>query len=175
MVVIGCPLNEAYNNINKKKKKSLVDVPKHIDEDTGVMDDFFKVTGLQGYVSESDYINKNVMGIGERSLAKDSDKNKEIQSITKDNIAKDNIDKDNIDKEKILSNNYERQQKIAVDYDEYINYEIYKRNMENNNHKIIEGFGNVKDDFNEVLLFALLGIFFIIFTDYIYKLGKKSY
>ena len=48
--------------------------------------------------------------------------------------------------------------------------------MTNNKSKpVIEAFGNIKDDFNEVLLFALLGIFFIIFTDYIYKLGKKSY
>ena len=38
-----------------------------------------------------------------------------------------------------------------------------------------EGFANVNDDFNDVLLFGLLGIFFLIFTDYIYKLGRKSY
>tara|TARA_B110000285_G_scaffold234318_1_gene310827 strand:- start:1483 stop:1896 length:414 start_codon:yes stop_codon:yes gene_type:complete len=38
-----------------------------------------------------------------------------------------------------------------------------------------EGFSNVNDDFNDVLLFGLMGIFFLIFTDYIYKLGKRSY
>ena len=38
-----------------------------------------------------------------------------------------------------------------------------------------EGFSNVNDDFNDVLLFGLLGIFFLIFTDYVYKLGRKSY
>ena len=38
-----------------------------------------------------------------------------------------------------------------------------------------EGFANVNDDFNDVLLFGLLGIFFLIFTDYISKLGRKSY
>jgi hypothetical protein len=38
-----------------------------------------------------------------------------------------------------------------------------------------EGFANINDDFNDVLLFALLGIFFLLFTDYIYKLGRKSY
>ena len=38
-----------------------------------------------------------------------------------------------------------------------------------------EGFANINDDFNDVLLFGLMGIFFLIFTDYIYKLGRKSY
>ena len=38
-----------------------------------------------------------------------------------------------------------------------------------------EGFSNINDDFNDVLLFGLLGIFFLIFTDYVYKLGRKSY
>ena len=31
----------------------------------------------------------------------------------------------------------------------------------------------MNDDFNDIILFFLTGIFFIIFTDYIYKLGKK--
>ena len=39
----------------------------------------------------------------------------------------------------------------------------------------IEGFGNVNDEFNDVLLFGLTGIFFLILIDYIYKLGKNSY
>ena len=39
----------------------------------------------------------------------------------------------------------------------------------------VEGLSTVNDDFNDVLLFGLLGIFFLIFTDYIYKLGRKSY
>ena len=38
-----------------------------------------------------------------------------------------------------------------------------------------EGFSNINDDFNDVLFFGLLGIFFLIFTDYVYKLGRKSY
>jgi len=38
-----------------------------------------------------------------------------------------------------------------------------------------ESFGNMSDDFNDVLLFGLLGIFFLMIIDYIYKLGKKAY
>ena len=33
----------------------------------------------------------------------------------------------------------------------------------------------LNDNFNDVLIFALFGMVFLIFTDYIYKLGKKSY
>jgi hypothetical protein len=39
----------------------------------------------------------------------------------------------------------------------------------------VEGFTSVNDEFNDVLLFALLGVFFLVFTDYVYKLGRKSY
>jgi len=58
---------------------------------------------------------------------------------------------------------FKSQQKMAM-MDE-------QRTLSQNN----EGFANVNDDFNDVLLFGLLGIFFLIFTDYIYKLGRKSY
>ena len=44
-----------------------------------------------------------------------------------------------------------------------------------NHYKFIETFSTVNDNFNDVLIFALYGIIFLIFTDYIYKLGKKSY
>lgn len=58
----------------------------------------------------------------------------------------------------------------------YQNYLNYQRNRANHiNNQKIEGFSNINDNFNDVLLFGLLGIFFLIFTDYIYKLGKKSY
>jgi len=60
------------------------------------------------------------------------------------------------------------------EYNEFLNYknEIIQKQKELSQ---TEGFTNINDDFNDVLLFGLLGIFFLIFTDYIYKLGKKSY
>jgi len=51
---------------------------------------------------------------------------------------------------------------------EFINNQVKKS-------QLIESFSNINDDFNDVLLFGLMGIFFLIFTDYIYKLGRKSY
>ena len=62
-------------------------------------------------------------------------------------------------------------------YQDYVN--LQKERYLKNQQKVVEpfsnGFDRINDDFNDVLLFALTGIFFIIFTDYIYKLGKKSY
>ena len=60
------------------------------------------------------------------------------------------------------------------DYQDYLNYQKNRANYVNN-VQTVEGFSNFNDNFNDVLLFGLLGIFFLIFTDYIYKLGKRSY
>ena len=53
--------------------------------------------------------------------------------------------------------------------------EIIQQQREKSQEGIEESFSNINDDFNDVLLFGLLGIFFLIFTDYVYKLGRKSY
>jgi hypothetical protein len=55
-----------------------------------------------------------------------------------------------------------------------IDYENYK-NRQKERATYSESFSNFNDDFNDVLLFALLGFFYLIFTDYVYKLGKRSY
>lgn len=62
------------------------------------------------------------------------------------------------------------------EYNELLNYrnQINQKQYELSQN-LTEGFTNINDDFNDLLLFALLGIFFLIFTDYIYKMGKKSY
>ena len=69
------------------------------------------------------------------------------------------------------------------EYDAFQEFKAFRSQQKNemmNNQRDLsqtnnEGFANVNDDFNDVLLFGLLGIFFLIFTDYIYKLGRKSY
>ena len=63
---------------------------------------------------------------------------------------------------------------VQISNDEYQKYKEYQRERYNKD-KLVEGFDSINDNFNDVILFALTGIFFIIFTDYIYKLGKKSY
>ena len=57
---------------------------------------------------------------------------------------------------------------------EYQDFKEYQRNRNISvmNRPMIESFTN-DEEFNDVLLFALTGIFFLIFTDYVYKMGKK--
>lgn len=69
---------------------------------------------------------------------------------------------------------YEKEKKDIQDYYER-QFEIYKKQLESYKVQHKEHFANFNDDFNDVLLFALLGFFYLIFTDYVYKLGKKSY
>ena len=68
------------------------------------------------------------------------------------------------------------------EYQEFLDFKQFKANQQveiinqqRNKSQENEGFSNINDDFNDVLLFGLLGIFFLIFTDYVYKLGRKSY
>ena len=62
-----------------------------------------------------------------------------------------------------------------ISNEEYQAFKEYQMQRYNKHRNVIEQFSNMNDDFNDIILFALTGIFFIIFTDYIYKLGKKSY
>tara|TARA_Y100000996_G_scaffold405902_1_gene381631 strand:+ start:221 stop:511 length:291 start_codon:yes stop_codon:yes gene_type:complete len=74
-----------------------------------------------------------------------------------------------------------------ITQDEWVEFQTWKKFMAQQKMEIMnqqqqlsqnnnsEGFANINDDFNDVLLFGLLGIFFLIFIDYIYKLGRKSY
>ena len=63
---------------------------------------------------------------------------------------------------------------VRISNEDYKKYKEYQRGRYSDN-QIIEGFDRINDNFNDIILFALTGVFFIIFTDYIYKLGKKSY
>ena len=63
---------------------------------------------------------------------------------------------------------------IQISNREYQLFKEYQQNKYSKN-KLVEGFDSINDNFNDIILFALTGIFFLIFTDYIYKMGKKSY
>ena len=76
---------------------------------------------------------------------------------------------------------------VQIPQQEYKEFQQFKQFKAEQHAKIInqqrkksqespgEGFANINDEFNDVLLFGLLGIFFLIFTDYVYNLGRKSY
>ena len=63
---------------------------------------------------------------------------------------------------------------VRISNEEYKKYKEYQQRIYSDN-QIVEGFDRINDNFNDIILFALTGVFFIIFTDYVYKLGKKSY
>lgn len=72
---------------------------------------------------------------------------------------------------------------VEISNEEYQAFKEYQKQRHlQAQQRIFEGYKNFQqssydfdDDFNDVLLFGLTGIFFLIFIDYIYKLGKKSY
>ena len=68
----------------------------------------------------------------------------------------------------------EKEDFVRISNEDYKRYKEYQQGRYSDN-KIVEGFDRINDNFNDIILFALTGVFFIIFTDYIYKLGKKSY
>ena len=68
----------------------------------------------------------------------------------------------------------EKEDFVRISNEDYKKYKEYQQGRYSGN-QIVEGFDRINDNFNDIILFALTGVFFIIFTDYIYKLGKKSY
>jgi len=54
--------------------------------------------------------------------------------------------------------------------------QIPRREYEELQKNVVEGFGNnVDEQFNQLLLYIFTGIFFIVMMDTMYQLGKKSY
>lgn len=166
MVVVGCSLNEAYGipkrkKDKKKKNKDLINVGGYED------DNIYSPIGDVGKVQVEENLPKYL-------FIPPEDKEDEVKEVeVKEKVVK------TLEKVEILppepKKEVSKSSPYNIDHNDYMNYLIYKRNIN-------EGFSNntnniqkMNDGFNDVLLFALFGIFFLIFTDYIYKLGKKSY
>lgn len=159
MVVNGCLLDEAYVNYDKKeKKKKNKKENKDIDIDRN-----FKQSGMIKPNDEDDSlfypVNKNYYNQERHSFHQQENNNPVIQ----ENHVYDSGE--NSEYNRLLTNK---------DYQDYLEFQ---RNRHNYVHQkdIVETFSTVNDNFNDVLIFALFGMVFLIFTDYIYKLGQKSY
>lgn len=189
MEASGCPLDEAFGEIEniklkkkskKEKKKTDLIYPNEIKP----IDSHFQqeMKSVQGYDNNNQFFNingpTNTYGslhplqhhehVNDNVVPIVSQISRELNKpIVSDNIV-------NVESEKQI----EKQRNIISDkeYQEFKDYQR-KRFFENHQRKLsqLEGFSNVNDDFNDVLLFGLMGFFFLMFTDYIYKLGKKSY
>jgi len=54
--------------------------------------------------------------------------------------------------------------------------QISKGEYDNLKNRVVEGFANTTDDqFNQLLLYIITGIFYLLMLDTMYQLGKKSY
>ena len=149
----GCSLTEAFGDgsISKKKKKKKIIREGY--EENGKMLEFFPP---EESISKDTFTSSSTVDVEtSQKISSDPGKvlnpNEEVEEL----------------KEKLKI--YDKEKKDLQDY--------YKRQLDNykkaQHH--VETFANFNDDFNDVLLFALLGFFYLIFTDYVYKLGKKSY
>jgi hypothetical protein len=147
----GCSLTEAFGDgvIKKKKKKQVI---REGYEENGKSLEF---------IHPEDQKSKDTFSISNEVNVKGS------QGISS-GPGKILESKEEIDSLKEKLQIHEKEKKDLQDY--------YKKQLENyKKAHHVENFANFNDDFNDVLLFALLGFFYLIFTDYVYKLGKKSY
>ena len=149
----GCSLTEAFGDgsITKKKKKKKIIRQGY--EENGKMLEFYPP---EESISKDTFNSSSTVDV-ETSQKISSDPGKVLNSNEEVEELKEKL--------KI----HDKEKKDLQDY--------YKRQLDNykkaQHH--VETFANFNDDFNDVLLFALLGFFYLIFTDYVYKLGKKSY
>tara|TARA_B100000686_G_C16689329_1_gene916671 strand:- start:651 stop:1130 length:480 start_codon:yes stop_codon:yes gene_type:complete len=159
MVANGCFLDEAFGEIktqteNKgKRKKKKERSPHDFDKNYNSM-----AKNIDGFIEDEELFSE---------ITHDSKKEEKkiIEKVQRLKQEEYNDDDKNKEYRRLLNDK---------DYQDYLNYQKNRANYINN-VQTVEGFSNINDDFNDVLLFGLLGIFFLIFTDYIYKLGKRSY
>ena len=172
MVVNGFILDEAYGEIDtklKKKKTKKRERESHIEIDKDFKD---SSNTIGGFVQEGD---NSFYGISNDYFINQQKMNQSIENRTNYNQKYQQHIQNNMNglidwRDKYILNSQE--------YEEYI--ELKKNKLKCKYHppnkdQVVEGFSNINDNFNDILLFSLYGIFFLLFTDYIYKLGKKSY
>ena len=163
MVVVGCSLDEAYGILSKKKDKNKKEKKK-------------KILNVNGY-EETQKEYSPVSKIGHIEV-KDEMPKLPFIVLDKEEPSNDKEVRSEVVKPELIpqpKNKDENIQPYNIDHNDLINYLIHKRNITEGFTNQNNTFKNVNDGFNDVLLFALFGIFFLVFTDYIYKLGKKSY
>tara|TARA_Y100000996_G_C22110290_1_gene473651 strand:- start:69 stop:548 length:480 start_codon:yes stop_codon:yes gene_type:complete len=159
MVANGCFLEEAFgeiktqneNKVKKKKKKEHGNID--FDKNYNSMSN-----NVGGYIEDEEMFSE----ISQTNKKEEKKVMEKIEHLKKEDF---NDDSKNREYRRLLNDK---------DYQDYLNYQKNRANYVNN-IQTVEGFSNINDNFNDVLLFGLLGIFFLIFTDYIYKLGKRSY
>ena len=160
MTDVGCPLDQAFNinidtNVSKKKKKKKKNIK---------YDDDFVVEQLKKH-NLSSFDNKyNVYSpyeeMKEEVEVDNEDHNEKVIKLTNEEY--------DLYKEYQVNRFIKSKMK-----DEVIN----KKVKQVNNSDLIETFSLSDDntEFNNLLLFLIYGILYIVLIDWIYKLGRKGY
>lgn len=156
----GCSIKEAFNL--PKKNKKLIET---YEENGRILEH------LQPLEEEN-----KVKGKKEEKVEKeDTEKVQTSVSISDSNYVKvDSKQTDKLTEADKKALKISQNTNTSIQSTDNIDYENYK-NRQKERATYSESFSNFNDDFNDVLLFALLGFFYLIFTDYVYKLGKRSY
>ena len=156
----GCSIKEAFNL--PKKNKKLIET---YEENGRILEH------LQPLEEEN-----KVKGEKEEKVEKeDTEKVQTSVSISDSNYVKvDSKQTDKLTEADKKALKISQNTNTSIQSTDNIDYENYK-NRQKERATYSESFSNFNDDFNDVLLFALLGFFYLIFTDYVYKLGKRSY
>jgi len=176
MEASGCPLNEAFGEIEdikvKKKSKKEKRKTEHVySDDLKPIDSRFQESSkmVQGYDNSQYY---DINGPSDTYGSYQQLPHQVNTNVAPPPKVHHPIETPIHEKELV-------QQRNTLSDEEFKEFKDFqtRKHFENHQKRLsqLEGFSNVNDDFNDVLLFGLLGVFFLIFTDYIYKLGKKSY
>ena len=158
----GCPIDVAFNtgplnNRNKKKKKK--------NRDKIIVNDYnVNVKDQERQFSETKQKIQNLQPFDDEYQIYEPIQRQNMHPNMYQNYPQKTSQRQEDENIRKISNQ---------EYQEFKNYQMQRYN-ENKKNDIIEAFTNINEDFNDIILFALTGIFFIIFTDYIYKLGKRS-
>lgn len=160
MVANGCFLDEAFGQIKTQETHSKEKKKKKKEKGPIVFDRNYNESSknVEGYMEDEE----TFFEVEQKKQMQEKQVQQKIELLREDEF---NDDSKNTEYRKLLANK---------DYQDYLNYQKNRANYINN-IQTVEGFANINDNFNDVLLFGLLGVFFLIFTDYIYKLGQKSY
>ena len=164
--MLGCPLDQAFmngesTNIIKKKKKK--DKDKDKNKDIIYENELRPVNDFTNAENDFSQVKQRLQG-----LSPYDNKYSPYEEINRNIRSSPQLVHRPPEEVK------EQQDIVQISNAEYQKYKVYQRERYNKD-KLVEGFDSINDNFNDVILFALTGIFFIIFTVYIYKLGKKSY
>ena len=152
----GCPLNESFGGLKKKKKKdNTIPSLDNIYTNEGLEPELTTIEKKSIEVNPNESINPNE-GINVNQLSKQIDE--KIQTI--------------------LNTMNKKIEDLSKQIEDTKSKPIYKLNP-----PLKETFSNVNNDdhsinncnINELIMYIFTGIFLLLCMDYMYKLGKKSY